>query len=308
MNSQKNRFWLIFGIICIVAGLALTLFSGFLAGGFKQLFTGSVYSPSEKNTTISQSFRSVKVGDAVADVQLLPSEDGSCRVYYGEDEKLHYRVTVENDTLIVEREDDSRFSFGRLGFLVSRKEVPVRIYLPAGSYDSLRIYTASGDVILSGDASWNTTRIQTASGDVRLQDLRTEALDVQTASGDMALNGLIAESLTLGTTSGEISLRGGELGALTINATSGDVLLDGSVCSGAAQIHTVSGEIELRGADAASFRIESTSGDVSGSLLSEKDFILSSTSGKLYSSGGRRGAGECRVSTTSGDVDLRVEP
>ena len=339
MNSKK---WLIVSVLCIAAGLVLLLASGIR--NVDQLDSmmekaGTAETLTEKTVTVTEDFDSIAVKETGADVKLLPSGDGSCRVVYGENERVRYSVKVTDKTLTVCREDKS----GGLVKAFYTREVPLQIYLPEQSYRSLLIDCAGGDVLPERGFSFDKAEINTASGEIKLKDFRAGELRIHTASGETELEELKAESLEaesgsgdqdlrrcslgtlrlstssgeqnleqvtiagearLGATSGEITLEDVEAGSLEVSSSSGEIRLDRLSCAGAVKAETTSGNIKLRSAAAASFDLHSTSGDVEGSILGTVDFIVETLSGSVRTRGGVRGAAPCTVRTTSGDVEL----
>ena len=324
---KGNKKLLIFSILCIVAGLVLTAFSGVRDGGYlKQLLgeAGNARLQEKKTVDVTEDFHSLSVTESSADVQLLPSEDGGCRVVYGEDEYSRCSVSVENGVLTVARETKDH---ARSGLIVFEETLPVCIYLPVESYRALSVTASSGDFRSSGSFSWETAAIETHSGDIRLEELSAETLTVKSGSGDIKLRGCGVGSLTLESSSGKLKaedlscsgdgqLRSGSgdveleessFRSLAISATSGEVRLTKIVCSGSVKAETTSGDITLRKASAESYELRSASGDVKGSVLGSVDFIVETSSGGVHTKGGQRGAAPCRVNTLSGDVDLETD-
>ena len=324
---KGNKKLLIFSILCIVAGLVLAVFSGVRDGGYlKQLLgdAGNARLQEKKTVDVTEDFHSLTVTESSADVQLLPSEDGGCRVVYGEDEYSRCRVSVENGVLTVARETKDH---ARSGLVVFEETLPVCIYLPVDSYQALSVTASSGDFRSSGGYSWETAAIETHSGDIRLEELSAEILTAKSGSGDVKLRGCSVGSLQLESSSGgltadtlscsgdgqlrsgsgDIELEESSFRSLVISATSGKVKLVQTVCSGSLKAETASGDIRLRKASAASFDFRSTSGDVTGSVIGSVDFITETASGSVRTRGSVRGGAECRVRTGSGDVDLEVD-
>jgi DUF4097 and DUF4098 domain-containing protein YvlB len=81
-------------------------------------------------------------------------------------------------------------------------------------------------------------------------------------------------------------------------------VLGGINCS--LEIRTASGDVSMLQSDAGHIVIDTTSGEVEISLLSGKDFQVSSTSGDLSYPASDATGGICRVETTSGDIEIRV--
>lgn len=343
---MKGKKLLVFSILCIAAGLLCLLFSGVRSSGdLMQALDriGAVERQEKKSVDVTEPFTGLLVQEASADVQLLPSEDGGCRVVYGESEFSRCRVDVENGTLTVVRETEEH---SRKGLFSIEDALPVSIYLPAGDYEALSVTTASGDVKASSRLGFAETAIHTGSGNIRLEDLSAGDLNLSSTSGDVRLENLEAETLSAKTGSGKVKLRGCSAASLKLESSSGDLTVKASSCTGDGQLRTGSGDIELedssfraldlsstsgeatlsktacsgsvkaetgsgnirlRKAAGASFDLRSTSGDVKGSVIGPVDFIVDTSSGSAHTKNGQRGAAPCQVKTGSGDVDLEAE-
>ena len=343
MNNRKVL--LIVSILCIAAGLVLLISSGVRSNeDLLDLLrrSGRAELQEEKTVNVTEDFSSLHILEYSADVRLLPAGNGGCRVVFGEDSYSSCRVSVESGTLKVIREEAGR----RPSMTLYSETLPVRVYLPAKNYDQLKIDCTSGDVSAEPGFIWKQAEINSSSGEITLEEFQAEELILKSVSGDQELEEVWADRLEIGSSSGSVRLKRCSLGSLKLGSVSGDlslheteitgaavlssssgeiklkesragslelssvsgkVELEQTICSGKATIDTSSGNVRLRGADAGSFQISTTSGDVEGSILSEKDFILSTTSGSVHTRGERRGAPECRVRTGSGDIDLEIE-
>ena len=342
---KKSKVLLIVSILCIVAGLALMLSSGVRSNGdLLGLLerTGKAELQTEKTVNVTEDFSSLHIEETSADIKLLPAGNGGCRVVFGEDSYSSCRVSVESGTLQVIREETGR----RPSMTFFSEALPVRVYLPAKNYDALRITSLSGDVSAEPGFTWKQAEISSSSGEITLVEFQAEELSLKSVSGDQRLEEVRADGLEIGSSSGsvrlqrcslgqlkigsvsgdqslheteiagaaalssssgEIELKESRAGSLELSSVSGNVKLEQTICSGMATIDTSSGDVRLRRVDAGSFQISTSSGDVEGSILSEKDFILSTTSGNVRTRGERSGAPECRVRTGSGDIDLEIE-
>jgi DUF4097 and DUF4098 domain-containing protein YvlB len=97
-----------------------------------------------------------------------------------------------------------------------------------------------------------------------------------------------------------------EYQSLTVQTTSGEIDLEDVSVERGACITSVSGDVELERFDADSIQIKTVSGDVEGSLCSPKNFVIQTTSGWVQTPSSDSAAGECAVTTTSGDIRLEL--
>ena len=280
--------------------------------------------------------------DYTADFKLLPSENGTCRVECTESEKICYSVTTENNVLHIECAD-RRTLFSRYKFSKAQRHATVRVYLPQGTYKSLEVETASGDIAIpagyafdtaslqstSGDiaccAECSLLSIETTSGDIALKNVKCNAAElcaasgdaslenvklgknscIETASGKVQITNLEAAELNVETASGKVSLENAECAALHINTASGGVELTHTVSADVMEIGTASGSIRLENCDAASLALDSMSGSVVGTLNTGKAFRAQSRSGKVDVPFDT-GEGLCKIETRSGSIRIKI--
>lgn len=280
--------------------------------------------------------------DYTADFKLLPSENGTCRVECMESEKICYSVTTENNVLHIECAD-RRTLFSRYKFSRAQRHATVRVYLPQGTYKSLEVETASGDIAIPAGYAFDTASLQStsgdiaccaecgalsaqaASGDITLKDTSCGTLALGTASGAVTLLNIKNESggsietasgkaqitnykgdaLEIGTASGKVSLENAECAALHINTASGGVDLTHTVSADVMEIGTASGSIHFENCDAASLSLDSMSGSVVGTLNTGKAFRAQSRSGKVDVPFDS-GEGTCEIETRSGSIRVKI--
>lgn len=303
---MKSKLWLFISILCIAVGLGLLFASGVRSGGdLRDVLSGAGYaeSPTEKTYDVDERFSGVSVKDTSADVRLFLSPDGHCRVTCGESNRCHYTVKVEKDTLTIVRENEKSSS----GFILYTESIPLCIYLPEQSYRSLTVSCTSGDVSAEPGFSFDNAQFTLSSGDVELSDFAAKKLLISCTSGEVELDDIRADMLRAESSSGDIQVQNSSLGSLELSCTSGEVELTRVDCTGTAQVGTTSGDIRLQDLSAESFDLSSTSGDVKGSLRGSVDFSVETVSGSVRTRGGVRGAALCRVSTTSGDIELEAK-
>ena len=210
------------------------------------------------------------------DLEIKPSENENIKVeYYSnkeDDDKIE--MTVEESTLRVKEKQETKVSFGIVGY--NNKLV---LYVPAEYSGEYNIAVTSGDIRSEIDMSNGKSNIVTTSGDIKL-DVIGES-NVATTSGDIKIN-KITENASVATTSGDVWI-GESKENLKVGTTSGDLKID-----------NISGEISLK----------TTSGDILlGELNIEENSNIKTTSGDVYI---KNNASNCYVDTktTSGDAKV----
>lgn len=283
-------------------------------GGLTVLRTGLVaeaawrhdYTPLTVNTyPVSGNFTNVSVTDYYADVQFRVSRDGSVSVVTRDAADVTHTVRVEGNTLTVTRPEPS---VGQRLFHHDDDDPEVTIYLPAGNYGALTVSNTSGDIETAGQLGFASASLTTVSGDIDLNGPVSGKIVCNTTSGDVELRCPTAGDVEISTTSGDAELNDSYIQSLKVVSVSGEVNLERTTAAGAVTIETTSGDVELERSDAASLTISTTSGEVEGSLLSGKNFAVSSSIGRVSAPAADPAGGPCTVTTTSGDIRLIVRP
>ena len=174
-----------------------------------------------------------------------------------------------------------------------------------GTVGGVDIQASSGDVCLSGRFG-AAVQAKTTSGDLSVSAANFGAAEVQSSSGDVELRNVLAASLRARSISGDMELDRVCAEDLTVEGKSGDMNLTDTLSKGNFRCETVSGDIELSRVDGAELEFTTVSGNISGSLRRGKRFVGRTVSGSMYLP--KTEAPEiCRVTTVSGDAELRVE-
>lgn len=338
--SSNKKIALIIAAVCAGIG-CLAILTTFLLiqFDFKRLNTMKF---EEKTYEVTESFHKISINDLECDVKFIPTESGPCRVVCFESSKIGNQVSVEEDTLVVTRQD-KRPWYEHFGIWWNENNT-VTVYLPKKEYESLhvktlsggitiadsfafqeaRLVSTSGDIAFTGRTSGNLY-VKTTSGDINVNSIETKMTEIRSTSGDISLTGYTGGDLYVKSTSGDIRLGGIEAKMAEIRSTSGDLSLSqmgasglmlktisGTIKSeqttseGHAEMITTSGDISLYETDADTFDIKSTSGDVRGTLLTGKIFETRTSSGSVHTPPSKEGAGKCNINTTSGDIRIDI--
>ena len=294
--------------------IALSALAVVAVGGLTVLRSGLVadaawryeYTPLTRNTyPVNGTFTNISVTDYYADVQFRVSRDGAVSVVTRDTDSVEHTVEVVGGTLTISRPE---LTAGQRLFHHEDDDPEITVYLPAGNYGALSVSTTSGDIEASAQLGFASADLTTVSGDIELYGAVSGKVNCSTTSGDVELRCPTAGDVTINSTSGDAELADSYIQSLNVLTVSGDVDLERTVAAGAIVAETTSGDIELERADAASLTLTTTSGEVEGSLLSAKNFAVSSTMGRVMAPNADPAAGPCTVTTMSGDIRLAVRP
>ena len=296
--------------------------------GQVQFNVGESQAPVTLTYTAQGPVNALTLGITSHDVQLVPSDSlSTLRITYDQTRDDQFTIREENGALTFKEQGQATVGFN-FGFNVKNTRVLVE-YPAAQTFESLTVICVSGDVDSKVPAAGKVV-IGTTSGDVRTDALTAESLEVTTISGEQRLGPVSAGTIELASTSGDIrfdALDGDTVSATSVSGsvkgsircrelkagtTSGDVAL--KLDSEKSTVGTISGEVELKLAPAA-YRTElsTASGDARiGNRSYDNDefpfkgrFTLEAN-GEV-TSGTPEGARTLSVTTTSGEVSLKID-
>jgi DUF4097 and DUF4098 domain-containing protein YvlB len=276
--------------VLLIAGAAvgiglLLIFTAGAKTGFRP-FWESTRAAETENHEFRETLTGADIKTFSSDVRFVVSDDGVTRVESVHGDDVKESVEVENGVLTVRQEAVKKAGIRFFGF-GDTVDSRLTVSLPRGAFESLKLETASGDVSIPADYSFQSAAVATASGSVSFA-AQCGKLAVGTASGDVRLREVRADDATVATASGEVELK--------------DTRIAGKLA-----VATVSGDVEFEHSDAQELELETVSGEVEGTLLTGKSFDVRTSSGKIEVPASTAGAGRCAIKTVSGDVKLRVD-
>ena len=239
--------------------------------------------------------------ESAQDIEIIPSEDGKCRLEYVQSEYDKYDISFENGVLKVKW--DEKFGILRI---TDFSERVMRLYLPEGEYGKLKVDAASSNVTVEKGFDFAEIDIDLASGGV---NCRADAVNMilETASGEIWIDGVLADAAEIHTSSGDVYASDAAVGNIGIDTASGEVTLKDVTVLNNAEIETTSGDVEFSGLDAGYIFIDTASGDVEGSVVKAMQYEIDTASGDIRVPVSMRDAEICRVETASGDVTITEE-
>lgn len=281
--------------------IGLTVFTGAFAAlgfDFSKLntleYTSNTYTPEGE-------FDKIYIKADTADVEILPSQDGQCKVICEEKETAPHKVWIENGTLRIEV---SRKKWYQKISFISIGDEKISVYLPSNEYASITVNTDTGDVKLPKDFTFDTIKLDTDTGDISCA-AASENLVMTSDTGDVKLSGS-AGKIRIESNTGDITLSDVAGKKLVLETDTGDVLLKNTVIDGHFEAESDTGDIEFKRFDATSMHIETDTGDVEGTLLSEKVFIVRTDTGDVDVPKSMSG-GKCEIETDTGDVEITIK-
>ncbi len=295
MAAARKKIWIIVALCLIGAGIALSAAGYFLSG--KDLMALNSREIIRSVCDIEESFSRVSVGAPSANVSILPSDDGKCRVETSSFGETECRSVASGGTLKVIMAD---WHGGAILFGSPK----VTVYLPQKQYESLEVRTESGDIAVGEGVSAVSATLRSSSGRISCGAEVTGALEAKSASGGVSVSGVGDAEVTLDSGSGRLVFADSTPSSAQISSRSGKIELKNVVAAGKLTAESSSGAVRLEACDAGSIYVETASGSVYGTLLSAKSFSASSASGRVNVPESE--GGECRARTASGSITFII--
>jgi len=277
--KKKTKIWLVLATSLVTIGLIM-----FTAVMFKLEWNFLKLSTVEYETNtydISEEFSNILIETDTADITFKLSDDGRCIVECYEEETSKHVVTAKDDTLLVKL-DDRLWEFINIDFGSPK----ITVYLPKTEYNSLSVSEHTGDIFVK-DISVETLNLSTTTGRITVSDV--------ICGGDIGV----------GVSTGRTYLSNISCKNLITSGNTGDISLENVIAEEKFRINRSTGDVLFENSDANEIFVETDTGDVSGSILTEKVFIIQTDTGEVKVPK-TLGVGKCEISTNTGDIELEI--
>lgn len=125
------------------------------------------------------------------------------------------------------------------------------------------------------------------------------------STGDITLENITAENIDISLSTGDLILENVQCKNFTSSASTGDIKFKKVISEEKITLTRSTGDIFFEESDAAGLDITTDTGDVTGSLLSEKIFSASTSTGDIAVPDTNSG-GECKITTSTGDIQIKI--
>lgn len=276
----------------------------------------------ETNTyTISKDFRSLTI-QSDADIIFVPSNDGTCKVECFEGEKAKHSLSRAEDTLVIKMINKKAW-YDYIG--IHFRSPKITVSLPQAEYAALSIINSTGNInmpkgfqfegvnisLSTGNVDFSASaseriKIKTSTGNIRVENGSAGALDLAASTGRITVSDVACQAnASFNVSTGNIKLNNITCKNLTSEADTGDILLTNVIASEKLSIDTDTGDVKFDSSDAAEIFVETDTGNVTGSLLTEKIFIVRTDTGRVHVPKTVTG-GKCEITTDTGNIKISV--
>ena len=319
--SKRAKIWLIIATSLILIGCIL--FGGAMAMHGWDLTKLSMNKYETNNHEINENYKNISITAHTADIVFVPSESSKCFVECYEQENVKHSVAVKDDTLVIEVVDTRKwYEYIGINFETSR----ITVYLPQGEYDALSVASITGDVelpknfkfssidisaetgnITSYASSSGETKIKTTTGNIHIEGISASVLDLSVCTGKVTASDIICDrDVRVRVSTGRAYLTDIACKNVISSGDTGDISLKNVVATKKFSIERITGHVRFDGCDAAEIFVETATGNVTGTLLSEKVFIVNTDTGKKEVPDTITG-GRCEITTGTGDIKIDIK-
>lgn len=318
--SKATKIWLITAGALVFIGILI--FGGAMAmlnWDISKLSTGKF--ETNEHTVVGE-YKNIRINTETANIVFLPSEDGKTSVVCYEAQNAKHSVKIEDGTLTVKL-DDQRKWYEHIGINFTSPKITV--YLPAGEYGELILRSTTGSTDIAKDFRFKSIDIDKTTGGIHSFASASESIKIKTTTGDILIEGAEAKNIDISVTTGKISLAALRCGDLTFKVSTGKATLNDVTCdnlssdgtTGNVSMNSVivehklrversTGNVHFDACDAGEIFVKTSTGSVTGTLLSEKVFVVNTGTGRKDVPP-TRGGGKCEITTSTGDIIIKLD-
>ena len=297
---KKRTIWLIIALCCVIIGT--TIFVSVMSKidwNFKKL--GS-YNFETNSYEIVDEFNKIEINAKTANINFQLAEDGECKVVCYENKKEKHLTSVDNGVLKINRINEKQW----YDYLYLLSNAPkITVYLPDLDNITLVIKVSTGDIKVPSDFTFESISISGSTCHVKCCASSINQTKIHVSTGDIIIENTTAKNYDLHVTTGDTKMTNVNCENIVSTGSTGDIKLNNLIASEKISIERSTGKVKFYRCDANELKIITSTGDVEGTLLSDKVFIVKSSTGDIDVPNSITG-GRCEITTSTGDIEVRV--
>ncbi len=277
--SKKTKIWLTVATLLVLSGFVL--FGGVMMAlewDFAALSTAE-YKTNEYE--ITEDFSDISIKNDTANVLFVPWEQATAKVVCYEREKEEYNVFVKDGRLNIELTDTRKW-YEHIGINFALPKITV--YIPQTEYGTLSVKSSTGSITLEGIAA-DSLDLAVSTGKITVADVN--------CNGDIKIN----------VTTGKANVSDVRCKNIMSSGSTGDIFLTNVIATQKLSVKRDTGDVIFDGCDAEEIYVETDTGSVKGTLLSDKTYITSTSTGRTDVPKSTSG-GICEITTSTGNISI----
>lgn len=317
----RTKVWLIIAASFVLVGGII--FGGVMSMHKWDFMKLSTVKYETNDYEITESFKSILIITNTADVVFVPSENSKTSVVCHEQKNMKHSVTVQNGKLVIEVVDTRKW-YEYIGINFGTPKITV--YIPQGEYGALFVKSSTGNVEIPTEfkfenidileSTGNVTNyasaseniiIKTSTGNIRVENVSAGTLDLSVSTGGITVSNVTCEgNVKINVSTGKTNLTNIECKNVMSNGNTGAISLKNVIATEKFSIERSTGDVKFDGCDAAEIFVKTDTGDVTGSLLSNKIFVVEADTGSVDVPKTATG-GKCEITTDTGDINISIK-
>lgn len=318
--KKQIKVWLIVALaLILIGGLIFVGVMTVLKWDFRKLSTVK-YETNEY--IIQEAFENITICTNTANIKILPSGNGECRVVCFEPVKFNHKTHVGGNTLNISKEGKKRW-YDYIG--VDFNCPTITIYLPETDYSALILKSSTGDVEISENYTFenidiitstgsitnyasakDAVKLKTSTGAISVYDIKTGSLEMTVTTGKVTATDVVCQGdMRVKVSTGDTTLNDITCGNLMTTGDTGDLTMTNVITNGKFDIVRTTGDIKFERCDASELFVKTDTGSVTGTLLCEKVFIVETDTGNINVPKTVTG-GKCEISTDTGNINISI--
>ena len=297
--KKITKIWLIVaGSLILLGGILFVGVMAALKWDFMKLPT-AVY---EKNLyEVQENFYGISIETDTADITFALSDNEACKVECYEEKNANHLVGVQDGTLVITAQNKAWYEYIGVNF----DSPKITVYLPEKEYGALNIDGATGDVEIPKDFAFQDVDIALSTGDVVFRAAAAKDVKIETSTGSICVENTSVNELKLSVSTGKVTLSDITCQSVVSDGGTGDIYLSNVIALGKFSIERGTGDVKFVDSDAAEIFVVTGTGSVTGTLLTDKVFLVETGTGKVDVPKSIEG-GRCEIETGTGSVKLSI--
>ncbi|MBQ6730493.1 MAG: DUF4097 family beta strand repeat protein [Bacilli bacterium] len=308
-------------VVPIIIGSALLL-----AGG--ALFGVAVYK-SSKNSTLETkeykeedlgAFNKIDVDLTIADLYFKKGD--AVKVVVDETKYDVHDVNVSDNTLVIKGKNTRKW-YEHIFNWNWFDRVQVTVYMPEGDYDSLKVKSSTGNIVVPEDFTFTSFDAKASTGNITSRAKVTNNVDIKVSTGNVSLESVAAKNITVESSTGNIVLKNNTVSEkISIDSDTGNIRLDNVTCAdyyshadtgnvnfvnttvtNKIEIKNGTGYVKMTSSDAEALEIKTSTGNVNLELLTPKIVYADTKTGSKNVPTSTVG-GLCNITTSTGSIKV----
>lgn len=297
---KKRTIWIIIALCCVIIGTIIFV-SGMSKNDWDFKKLGS-YNFETNTYEIVDEFNKIEINAKTANINFQLAENGECKVVCYENKKEKHLTSVDNGVLKINYTNEKRW-YDYLHILSNSPKITV--YLPDLDNITLTIKVSTGDVKLPSDFTFESISISGSTCHVKCYASSINQTKIHVSTGDIIIENATAKNYDLHVSTGDTKMTNVNCENIVSTGSTGDIKLNNVIASEKISIERSTGKVKFYRCDANELKIITSTGDVEGTLLSDKVFIVKSSTGDIDVPSSITG-GRCEITTSTGDIEVRV--